>query len=41
MCAGISIGGEGVTFGTLGAFCRSLVPEERTQVLVLSNRHVL
>lgn len=41
MCAGISIGGEGVTFGTLGAFCRSLLPEDAGKVLVLSNRHVL
>jgi hypothetical protein len=41
MCAGISIGGEGVPFGTFGAFCRSLLPEDDGRVLVLSNRHVL
>jgi endonuclease G len=41
MCSGISIGRDGVEFGTLGAFCRSLMPEDADQVLVLSNRHVL
>jgi hypothetical protein len=41
MCAGISIGRSNVTFGTLGAFCRSLKPDESDRILMLSNRHVL
>jgi hypothetical protein len=41
MCAGISIGRSGVRFGTLGAFCRSLIPADQGQVLALSNHHVL
>jgi len=41
MCAGISVGRNGVTFGTLGAFCRSLRPEDDGKTLLLSNRHVL
>jgi hypothetical protein len=39
--AGISIGRDGVTFGTLGAICTSLLPEDRGKVLILSNSHVL